>query len=80
MALTESLTGDHGMEEVRGSNPLSSTSSTAGQEALPPPDLFSLEAPVGEIWENLSPPTNLAARISASCWAFSMVSLITGTT
>lgn len=59
--------------------PLGPPQETAGQEALSPPGLFSSETPVGEIWGKRSPPTNLAASFSASCWTFLMVSLITGT-
>jgi hypothetical protein len=40
---------------------------------------FGFVGPVGEIWENRSPPTTLAASPAASSWAFSMVFLITGT-
>jgi len=46
--MSGTMTLAHGMEEVRGSNPLSSTQKVAGQEASPPLDDDSpAEIPMG---------------------------------
>ena len=64
-ALAQLVARFHGMEEVRGSNPLSSTARAGRSGGTSAPDLFPLERSIGAIWEWSSTPTTLAASFSA---------------